>query len=82
MNCIYKISCKDLTKTKCYIGSTSHFNKRIIYHKYACKNYVDLPLYHYINLYGGFDNCWLTAVIDNSSTSTKLKIQYTAEQRA
>ena len=33
-------------------------------------------------LYGGFENCWLTAVIDNSSTSTKLKIQYTAEQRA
>lgn len=56
MNYIYKIVCKDLNVTKCYIGSTTNLNKRMALHKYSSNNFVNLPLYDYMNQHKGFDN--------------------------
>ena len=57
MNYIYKIVCKELNVTnKCYIGSTNNFKKRMALHKHSCNHHIDLPLYEYISLNGGWSN--------------------------
>jgi hypothetical protein len=51
----YKISCKNPSVTKCYIGKTTNIKTRIANHKTKSK-ISDYPLYVFIRNNGGFDN--------------------------
>ena len=57
---IYKIVCKDLDITDCYVGSTTNFNRRKTEHKrkynnVKCKEY-NFKVYKFIRDHGNFDN--------------------------
>lgn len=57
---IYKIVCKDISITDCYVGSTTNFTKRKYAHHHSCNNEKG-KAYHY-NVYsfmranGGWEN--------------------------
>jgi hypothetical protein len=51
----YKISCKDASITKCYIGKTTNLKGRMSNHKTKSK-ISELPLYIFMRLNGGFEN--------------------------
>lgn len=51
----YKISCKDESITKCYIGKTTNIKSRVANHKTKSK-ISEQPLYVFIRMHGGFDN--------------------------
>ena len=54
---IYKIFCKDKTKTDVYIGHTTNFIKRKYQHKICCNNLNNkLKIYNIIRENGGWDN--------------------------
>ena len=58
---IYKISCKDLAITDCYVGHTTNFTLRLYNHKAHCKNEKGNKEYYYkvyefIRSNGGWDN--------------------------
>ena len=57
---IYKIVCKDLEITDCYVGSTTNFNRRKSEHKTRYNNVNDkhynLKVYKFIRDHGNFDN--------------------------
>jgi hypothetical protein len=58
---IYKIVCKDINITDCYVGSTANdLRRRKSEHKSRCKNYNlkknSLKIYNFINDNGNFDN--------------------------
>jgi hypothetical protein len=57
---IYKIVCKDVSITDCYIGHTTDFIRRKQNHKVSCNNLLDkhynLKVYKYIRENGGWDN--------------------------
>ena len=40
----YKLVCKDLNVTECYVGHTTNFTKRKNAHKLACNNPKDKML--------------------------------------
>jgi hypothetical protein len=46
---IYKIVCKDLSITECYVGSTTNFTKRKYQHKHSCNN--DSSKSYHVNVY-------------------------------
>jgi hypothetical protein len=56
----YKIVCKDLQLTDCYVGHTTNFATRKANHKYYAKNENTkehkLHLYQHIKNHGGWDN--------------------------
>ena len=55
----YKIVCKDLSITDCYVGHTTDFIKRKHSHKQACNNparFHNLDLYKTIRENGNWDN--------------------------
>lgn len=51
----YKISCKDKSITKCYVGKTINMKQRLANHKTKSK-ISELPLYVFIRTNGGYDN--------------------------
>lgn len=53
--CIYKIVCKDLNITDCYVGQTTNFRKRKWHHK-SSVNKLDFKIYKFIRENGGWDN--------------------------
>ena len=57
---MYKIVCKDLNITDCYIGSTNNFKRRLRQHKHDCNNPnrkgYNKKLYTCIRLNGGWNN--------------------------
>lgn len=56
---IYKIVCKDLQVTQCYVGHTTNFINRKNHHKSACSgvsNNKNCKLYIIINENGGWEN--------------------------
>jgi len=57
---IYKIVCKDLLVTQCYVGHTTEFIKRKNSHKSHCNNENDKAhnyyIYTFIRENGGWDN--------------------------
>jgi hypothetical protein len=63
---VYKIYCKNLDITDCYIGSSKDFNRRIREHKYTITitNYK-LKLYNFIREHGGIDNWDFVCIEDN-----------------
>ena len=65
---IYKICCKDISITDCYVGSTTNLNKRKPQHKSACKNeggkQYNQNVYRFIRENGGFENLDMIVVED------------------
>ena len=57
---IYKIVCKDINITDCYVGSTNNFNRRKGQHKSSCNNPNDknynLKIYQIIRATNGWEN--------------------------
>ena len=57
---IYKIVCKDLSITDCYVGSTTNFTKRKWNHKHSCNtessNSYNLNVYVFIRTHYGWEN--------------------------
>ena len=57
---IYKIVCKDISITDCYVGSTTNFTNRKYHHQYACNNEEHkryyLKVYVFIREHGGWHN--------------------------
>jgi hypothetical protein len=57
---IYKIVCKDLLVTQCYVGHTTDFTNRKRSHKCACNNSnnkdYNMYVYTFIRENGGFEN--------------------------
>lgn len=72
----YKIVCKDLSITECYVGQTTNFNKRKSYHKSSCINNSDkkhhLLVYDFIREHGSWDN-WSMILIETRSFDNVLE---------
>ena len=72
----YKIVCKDLNITDCYVGHTTDFTQRKCQHKTACKNKnaigYHLYLYSFIRENGGFNN-WEMVLIDKRQCNDVLE---------
>ena len=47
--CIYKLVCRDLSVTDCYVGSTTDMTKRKYSHKKSCLTNPERRVYAYIN---------------------------------
>jgi hypothetical protein len=66
----YKIYCKDINITDCYIGSTINFNQRKKLHKSVCNNekhkYYNLKVYIFIRENGGWDN-WIMEELESKN---------------
>jgi hypothetical protein len=64
---IYKIVCKDLNISNCYVGHTTNFIKRKSMHKYCCNNNsYSYFVYETIRNNGGWDN-WSMLEIEKYS---------------
>ena len=63
----YKIYCKDINITDCYIGSTTNFNQRKICHKNNCNNEkgkkYNLKVYQFIRENRNWNN-WIIEEIE------------------
>jgi hypothetical protein len=63
----YKIVCKDVNITNCYVGHTTNFIKRKNLHKTACCNikskHHNIKLYHFIRENGEWEN-WSMIIIE------------------
>ena len=73
--CFYKIVCKDVDITDCYVGHTTNFNDRKRHHQMSCKNNKDphynIYVYQFIREHGGFDNFDMV-LIDRYSCEDRL----------
>ena len=60
MYSVYRIVCKDITITECYVGSTTNIDQRKREHKSRCYNEKDnhyyLKIYTFIRNHGDWDN--------------------------
>jgi len=65
---VYRISCKDQTITRIYIGSSVNFKQRLYSHKSICNNqtspYYNCMLYTYIRDNGGWGNFKMEVIED------------------
>ena len=72
---IYKIVCKDINITDCYIGQTTNFTKRKYSHKSGCNNINDknynLYIYQFIREHNGWEN-WDMIEIEKYKAIDKL----------
>ncbi len=59
-NINYRIVCKDITISDCYVGSTTNFTKRKSNHKSTCNNINSQKhnnyVYEFIRNHGGWEN--------------------------
>ena len=85
---IYKIKCKDETRTDLYVGHTFNLYMRTAQHKSNCNNIksklYNIKLYQVIRANGGFDN-WMAEVIEkyiecNSLEDARKRERYYIEQ--
>jgi|SRR5210317_110319 len=64
---VYKICCKNIDITDCYVGSTVRLRYRKIRHKTSCNNEKDkgynIPVYQFIRDNGGWDN-WEVVMLE------------------
>ena len=71
---IYKIVCRDLSVTSCYVGSTTDFICRKNMHNRTCKNikykYHHLKVYETIRNNGGWDN-WIMLEVEKYPCNDK-----------
>ena len=86
----YKIVCKDLNISDCYVGHTTDFTKRKSYHRLACLNesnkYYHLPLYKFIRENGSWEN-WEMILIsekpcENSLQARSIEREYYEELKS
>ena len=72
----YRIVCKDLEITDCYVGHTTDFTKRKNKHKSVCSNEKDtnfnLPVYQFIRMNGGWKN-WDMVLIETKQCESSLE---------
>ena len=65
---IYKIVCKDVNITDCYVGQTTNLVRRVYNHKYNCTNVKSkkssIYMYQFIRNNGGWDN-WYVVNVSN-----------------
>lgn len=84
---IYKIVCKDINITDCYVGQTTNFTKRKYQHKSHCNNindrYYNFYVYQFIREHNGWEN-WDMIEIEKYKAIDKLdaskKERYWIEQ--
>ena len=71
---IYKICCKDVSITDCYVGSTTNLSRRKPQHKTCCNNErgkkYHLNVYQFIRDHGGWEN-WSMVVVEESPCESK-----------
>ena len=72
----YKIVCKDLSITDCYVGHTTNFTKRKCNHKFCCitendKDY-NLYVYQFIRDHGNWSN-WDMILIETGCYENKFE---------
>ncbi|MEY3752081.1 MAG: Yellowstone Lake virophage 6 [Pseudomonadota bacterium] len=74
---IYKIVCKDITITDCYVGQTTNFSERKKCHNKRCNfinnKYFNLYVYQFIRENGGWDN-WSMIEIEKYMATDKLDV--------
>tara|TARA_R110002126_G_scaffold269685_1_gene413408 strand:- start:46 stop:555 length:510 start_codon:yes stop_codon:yes gene_type:complete len=72
---IYKIVCKDVTITDCYVGQTTNFTQRKYHHTNDCNNYTsksyDVYVYKFIREHGSWEN-WDMIEIEKYNAIDKL----------
>jgi len=72
---IYKLCCKDVSITDCYVGSTTSFNKRKSAHKCVCNNVKNkchnLNVYQFIRDHGGGWQNWDMIVVESFPCESK-----------
>lgn len=74
---IYKLVCRDVNITDCYVGSTTNFAKRKNGHKTSCTNvrgceYAQ-PVYEFIRRHGDWAN-WDMILIENFPCASKQEL--------
>lgn len=74
---IYRLVCKDLYITECYVGSTTNFKSRKRQHKSCCntpncKEY-NYKVYQFIRQHGGWDN-WDMIMVEEFPCDNKLQL--------
>tara|TARA_R110000803_G_scaffold124302_2_gene192115 strand:+ start:6641 stop:7129 length:489 start_codon:yes stop_codon:yes gene_type:complete len=72
-SCIYKITCNNSNVKDSYIGSTTNFESRMVYHKSRCSIHNNLALsklYLFIIENGGWEN-WTMEKIKECNFETK-----------
>ena len=71
----YKLVCKDLNITECYVGHTTNFRNRKHAHKAACSNqsneHHSYRVYQYIRDNGGWEN-WDMILIEECKREGRL----------
>lgn len=72
----YRIVCRDISITDCYVGSTIDFGQRRRSHKFDCNtqtaiNY-NLPVYKFIRDNGGWAN-WSMVLIETDAFENKME---------
>jgi hypothetical protein len=64
---VYKIVCKNVEISEIYVGSTTEYGERKIYHIWTCNNpnseRYNLKVYQFIREHGGFEN-WDFIVVE------------------
>ena len=75
---IYKICCKDVEITDCYVGSTTNLEKRKGTHKSVCNNDRDkshnLNVYQFIRASEGWEN-WEFVLVEEYPCETKFQLE-------
>ena len=75
---IYRIVCKDLSITDCYVGSTTNFKSRKACHKYTCTNPnskdYNAKVYQFITEHGGWEN-WSMIMVEEFPCDNKLQLE-------
>lgn len=76
---IYKISCKDITITDCYVGSTTEHTKRKRAHENNCNNENSRDnhyyVYQFILSHGGWSN-WTMIEIEKFPCKDNLELKH------
>jgi predicted GIY-YIG superfamily endonuclease len=66
---MYRIVCKDVSITDCYVGHTTNLKKRKCQHKSDYKQIGDRKVYKFIREHGAFEN-WSIVQIEEYSCDT------------
>ena len=76
---IYIIKCKDPNIKKCYVGSTTNFNKRKVKHKSNCNNKnsrkYKYKLYKFIRENRNFDNFYFEILQDEIKFNNRKELE-------
>jgi hypothetical protein len=75
---IYKLVCKDVNITECYVGSTTNFKARKYMHKNSCNNEKatghNCYVYQFIRKNEGWEN-WDMVLVENYNADSNLDLR-------